>query len=356
MLLKTSMKLRWLIFIGFAVAVFSIQLSAQEKVADEVIKVSTSLVSVPVIVTDRQGRYIPDIKREEFAILQDGVEQKIDFFADAEEPINIALLIDTSNSTRLVLDDIKSAAKKMVKLLNADDKAMIVSFDYTTHVLSPLTSDKKALEKAIKKSEIPDEIGTTLRDAVDETVRKQFADVTGRKAIIVLTDGKDHGSTITSTQLLHSLQETDVIIYTVYFNTQFRRRPRPDFGDRGVFGGGRRGGVFGGRIPDNESYPRFPRDERRGDMRNQRTDRESENAKEFLRRLSDTTAGRYYESDKSKFKEVFALIVDELRHQYRLGYYPPDESSVGKTHSIRVKVMRPDLAVRARLSYRAAAK
>jgi len=284
--------------------------------------------------------------------MQDGVDQQIDFFADAEEPINIAMLIDTSNSTRDVLGDIKSAAKKMVKLLNADDKAMIVSFDYATHILAPLTSDKKALEKAIKQAEIPKELGTTLRDAVDETVRKQFAGVSGRKAIILLTDGKDRGSFVSTQRLLYTLEESDVMIYTVYFSTEFRRSLRPDFGDPGIFGGRRRGGVFGGGMPGNERNRRFPNDRRDNPRRNQRIERENENAMDFLRKLSDTTAGRFYESKKSKFKEVFALIVDELRHQYRLGYYPPENAQNLKIHSIRVKVLRPDLAVRARQSYR----
>ena len=347
------MNLDRLVFLCLAVALLALPLAAQDKSADEVIKVNTALVSVPVIVTDRQGRYIPDLKQSEFAILQDGVDQHIDFFAATEEPINIALLIDTSNSTREVLGDIKSAAKKMIQLLNADDKAMIVSFDYATHILSPLTSDQKAFEKAIKKADIPDEVGTTLRDAVDETVHKQFDGVTGRKAIILLTDGKDHGSRVSSSALLYSLQESDVIIYTVYFNTmEFRRHPRPEFGDRGIFGGGRRGG-----IPGNERNPRFPRDDRRENpRRSQRVESENEFAKEFLHSLSDATAGRFFDSSKTKFNEVFALIIDELRHQYRLGYYPPEEAETARPHSIRVKVMRPDLSVRARSIYKPKAK
>src|SRR5436190_22223891 len=101
------MKRKWIAFLCFAAAGLVLPLAAQEKTADEVIKVSTTLVSVPVIVSDRQGRYIPDLGQADFRILQDGVEQKIDFFAAAAEPINVAVLIDTSQSTREVLGDIK---------------------------------------------------------------------------------------------------------------------------------------------------------------------------------------------------------------------------------------------------------
>ena len=162
------------------------------------IKVKTSLVSVPVIVSDKQGRYIPDLTQSEFSILQDGKVQKIDFFATSEEPMNAALLIDTSQSTRNVLGDIKSAANKFIKLLQPNDKAMIASFDYSTHVLCSLTSDQDQLRRAVSSAHIPDDFGTTLRDAVAETVRNQFAGVTGRKAIILLTDGKDHGSYVSA--------------------------------------------------------------------------------------------------------------------------------------------------------------
>ena len=343
------MKLRSLVLLCLTVALLVVPIIAQEKSADEVIKINTTLISIPVIVTDRQGRYVPDLKQADFGIFQDGIEQQVDFFADTEEPINIAVLIDTSNSTRDVLGDIKSAAKKMVKLLNANDKAMIVSFDYETHILSPLTDNKEALNKAIKKAEIPQDLGTTLRDAVDETVRKQFESITGRKAIILLTDGKDHGSSVTSSQLIYSLQESDVLVYTVYFDTRgFRARIRPEFGDRGVFGGGRRGD-----FPGDGREPRFPSDDRRGNSRrDQRIITENEFAMGFLRKLSDTTGGRFYDSSKTKFKEAFALVVDELRHQYRLGFYPSDENQLARQHSLRIKVMRPDVVIRTRSNYR----
>lgn len=343
------MKLRPIALLCLAAAVFASTLAAQEKTADDVIKVNTTLVSVPVIVCDRQGRYVPDIKQEEFGILQDGKEQKVDFFASVEEPINVALLIDTSSSTREVLGDIKSAAKKLVKLLNTDDKAMVMSFDSELHLLSTLTANKNDLEKAVKKAEIADGGGTILRDAIDEAVRKQFGEITGRKAVILLTDGKDHGSTTSIPRLIHTLEETDVMVYSVYFNTlEFRRRPPVDLGRSGGNWPNGKGG------PGREKNPPFPSGRSSGIGR--RSERENDNAIEFLNKLSDTTAGRFYDSKKLKFNEAFASIVDELRHQYRLGYYPPDDTDAMAVHPIRIKVMRPDLVVRARTTYRPKSK
>src|SRR4051812_44729829 len=103
------------------VAVCVYPTAAQDTGPDETIKVATELVSVPVIVTDRDGRYVPDLVKADFEILQDGIKQPIEFFGATEEPLTIALLIDTSRSTRPVLDDIKDAAKAFVKLLMPQD-------------------------------------------------------------------------------------------------------------------------------------------------------------------------------------------------------------------------------------------
>jgi hypothetical protein len=235
---------------------------AQEKAGDETIKVETRLVSVPVIVSDREGRYVPNLTAADFTLTQDGKAQNIEFFGATEEPLTIALLIDTSQSTRGVINDIRDSAKAFIKLLTPKDKAMIVSFDYDTHILTELTSDQEQLKQAIKKAEIPDRglFGTSLRDAVAQTINRSFAGIRGRKAIILLTDGKDAGSIISSRDLLYSLQETDTLIYTVMFTTDERQMMRPRF-DRfpGDYG---RGGGWGGRYPGGGGG--WPRTQRSG--------------------------------------------------------------------------------------------
>src|SRR6185503_9089673 len=189
-------------FLRIALAAFLVQpicasrttTPAQDKQADAPIKVQTTLVSVPVIVSDHQGRYIPGLKLEDFKLYQDRAEQPISVFETAEEPLNVALLIDTSRSTLPVLGDIKSAGVKFIKELRSQDRAMIVALDYDVHVLSQLTSDRKALERAMKNATTGEQFGTVLRDAVAEVIERGFKRIEGRKAIIVLTDGKDAGS------------------------------------------------------------------------------------------------------------------------------------------------------------------
>ena len=308
----------------------------------EAIRIETNLVSVPVIVSDQQGRYVAGLKREDFTIYQDRIRQQIAFFATSEEPLNVALLLDTSQSTRQILGEIKKTAAKFLKQLRPQDKAMVVTFDYDVHILCPLTSDQKIVEKAVKKAEIGDYVGTTLRDAIIRVTTGHLRGITGRKAIILLTDGKDHRSQTTMRELLGSIEESDTMIYPIYYTTgPAAGRMRP----------GRmpmpfpRRGPFGRRFPMPQPQ-RFPRPQR--PEINQRA---NEKAEEFLQSLADNSAGRFYRSDAGDLKKTFELITDELRYQYRIGFYP-ESAQPGESHQLKVEVARPGLVVRARRTYR----
>lgn len=325
--------------IAVCIAAFVGGAFAQTDTSSDAIRIETRLVSVPTIVSDRNGRYIPNLTQTDFTVFQDGVQQSIDFFAATEEPISVALLIDTSQSTRPVLDDIKDSAKAFLKLLRPHDKAMIVAFDYDVHFLCLLTSDQDELKRAIKQAEIPRGIvGTRLRDAALQTINQAFLPIKGRKAMIILTDGKDAGSRISRSGLLHSLEESDTLIYTVMFKTDERNIQRPS-----PFPGRERGGVFGGR---------FPPERRNEQRRAERVEQMNREAERFLRDMSETTAGRFYSSRNGKLKNTFASIVEELRFQYRLGFYPPEDEGANSLHELKVKVARPDAVVRARSNYR----
>lgn len=328
----------------------------------ETIKIDTTLVSVPVVVSDRQGRYISGLKASDFTLYADRVKQTIEFFADTEEPINVALLLDTSKSTTPVLDDIKKAAKDFVKQLRPQDRAMIVSFDFNETALCELTSDRKTLEKAIGKARIGDIPGTKLRDAVYDVMREEFRNVKGRKAIVLLTDGKDHGSQVNERKLLENAAEADTLIYSVFYLSLpkvMARNPRADRGGWGNPRMGRRGGIFGPRFP--MPPPQRPRDEERRQRRAGQIEARNEEAIEFLERLSDASAGRYFNSEVANLKRTFEQIIEELRHQYRLGFYPQDRladqpATHSTNHTIKVEVSRSDIVVRSRRSYRVAGK
>jgi VWFA-related protein len=211
----------------FLTIVMAATTPAQTIGTNEPIRVDTRLVSVPVVVGDRNGRYVPDLTAADFALFQDGEPQSVEFFAAVEEPLTIALLIDTSQSTQPVLNDIKESARSLIKLLSPQDRAMIVAFDYDIHVLSGLTSDQEQLRQAIKAARIPEFVGTRLRDAAFRTIDNSLAGIKGRKAVIVLTDGKDVDSRVSRDRLMYSLQESDALIYTIMFRTGFGRYLTP---------------------------------------------------------------------------------------------------------------------------------
>lgn len=332
----------------------SVEVKAQDEKAREpvdVVKVYSNLVSVPVIVSDRNGRYISGLKEDDFKLFDNSAERKLAYFDDAEAPLNVALLLDTSRSTEGVIDDISKAARTFLKELRPQDRAMIVSFDYGVHKLSPLTSDRKILERAIKDAHVGEYFGTLLNDALMEVIQREFKPINGRKAIVLLTDGRDAGSLVSSDDLLEYATESDAMIYSIYYSPSPMRpaRDRPS---------GRPGGIFGRRGPNQDRQDRFPRQRGpRAEQRRDRADRQEQRGEfaiEFLTRLSEVSAGRFYKSETTDLKKTFVLIAEELRNQYRLGFYPDALARDGSLHQLKVRVDKPDFAVRARSQYRAA--
>jgi VWFA-related protein len=318
---------------------------AQEKQSDTPIKVQTTLVSVPVIVSDREGRYVSGLKLGDFKLFQDRIEQPIAVLDAAEEPLNIALLLDTSHSTQPVLGKIKKAAGEFLKEMRAQDRAMVISFDYAVHVLSGLTSDRKVLERAIKDSRIGEQYGTTLRDAVAEVIERRFKRVEGRKAIILLTDGKDFGSQIDERDLFDEAAESGAMIYPILFETE---NLRPGVGGPFDFPRGGRG-RWGRQNPFPPPGRPQPNERRR-----ERVEMNNARAKVFMTQLAEVSSGRFFNSKVGDLKQTFALVAEELRHQYRLGFYPDNGKADGRRHTLRVEVKVSDAVVRARKSYQAA--
>ncbi len=317
----------------------------EEVDAGDVIKVSTTLVTIPVSVMDRDGRYIPNLQKEEFRIWEDGVEQEVAFFQSVDKPFSVVLMLDTSPSTQFRLEDIQDAAITFVNQLRPDDKVMVVSFNDDIKILSEFTTDRNKLQKAINRAKTDD--GTRLYDAVDMVINQQLSRVSGRKAIVLFTDGVDTTSRRADYQTnITDAQELDALIYPVQYDTQQDMnsgnipvsRPVDIFGAilGGIFGGG--GGVRRG----GGGYPRG-RGTGRGDY---------EFADQYLRELANSTGGREYRADSlQNMSYAFANVAEELRRQYSIGYYPKRPPQAGQRRFIKVRARQPNLAVRARDSY-----
>ncbi len=165
-----------------------------EEVAEdgEPVRVETDLVTVPVIVSDRKGLYIPDLKPEEFTVSEDGAAQKIAFFANVTEPFHVVLVLDTSASTTVEkMSQVQRAAVAFVEQLDATDRLKIISFDDEVRDLGDFTSDRAKLAAAIRATR-PGK-GSRVYDAFDLAYRS-LRRVRGRKAVVFLTDGVDYHS------------------------------------------------------------------------------------------------------------------------------------------------------------------
>jgi Mg-chelatase subunit ChlD len=184
----------------------------------ESLKIDTNLVTVPVIASTREGNYIPDLRREEFSIAEDGETQQIAFFATVNAPFHVVLLLDTSASTEEKLSSIKRAAIAFVEQLQNADRVKVISFDTELRELSDFTSDRAVLRNAINKTTSGK--GTRLYDAF-ELALASIRTIQGRKAIVLFSDGVDyHSAQATFDGSLHGLDEEGVIVYPIRFDTR----------------------------------------------------------------------------------------------------------------------------------------
>jgi len=280
---------------------------AQDANDDAPIKIDTLLLTMPLTVSDKNGRNIPGLKKENFSIFQNGEEQDIEFFFNEEAPMNVAILIDTSASTEKVLDKLQKAARDFVKILRPEDKGVIVSFDYRTVFLSELTADKKKLSKAIDQTAVTDKAGSDMNDAVLQIVKKYFAAFKGRKAVIALTDGMVIKQAVSSQQVIDVLRKSDTVFYPVIFKTKSY----------------------------SEAMLRAAANKQRKPM-----------SIEILEIVAQETAGKFYEKDVTDLKAAFQSIAEELKNQYLLGFYPQNTETGKSSADIRIEVDRKDFRVK----------
>lgn len=296
------------------------QTAVKTEIPDEdAIKIETNLITIPVSVFDRYGLYVPSLQQQDFKIFEDGTEQEIAYFATSENPFTVVLLLDTSLSTAYKIEDIQNAAIAFVNQLKPQDKVLVIEFDGNAHVLAELTSDRAAIIKGIRKADFG--YGTSLYDTVNLTFRKYLNKIEGRKAIVLFTDGVDTTSgKATYDSTVSDAEEADTIFFPIYYNTFLENR----------------------------------RLLQRGVINPQGTSRlDYAVGKKYIEDLAELTGGRVFnaEAGASGLTRTFTSIADELRRQYSIGYYPKETGSAGQRKQIKVRVIKPNLVVRARDSY-----
>ncbi|HEU4432206.1 MAG TPA: VWA domain-containing protein [Pyrinomonadaceae bacterium] len=324
----------------------STSLDDPEEVSEgDVVRIDTNLVTVPVSVLDRDGRFISDIQREQFKVFENGVEQKLAYFESTEKPFTVALLLDTSGSTFFHLWEIKEAAINFAKQLRPQDRVLVVTFDRLVMLLTEATNDQKVVTEVINRNAVTG-FSTRLYDALDLVIKARLNKIDGRKAIVLFTDGVDTGSyQATYQSTLHEIEELDALIYPIQYDTTdfvdaqtrtnttivtttVRGRNVPTrTSSRAIYGTPKATGP-GTSIGDYKL------------------------ADQFLHQVATKTGGRLYTAnDRTQLSDAFFKIAEELRHQYSLGYYPQTTPQGGERREIKVRVERPDVAVRARDSY-----
>ena len=339
------------------------------------ISVDSRLVNIPVVVRDSKGALVQTLSKADFSLQVDGKPATIRYFdLDRDLPLTLGLLVDTSQSVRNVLDDERTASTAFLEqmLTGKQDQAFVIQFAVSVELLQDTTGSKPKLQAALKELEIPAlgrggqagggsggggaggndpndsndpnandpnakrrraGVGTALYDAVflasDELMAKQK----GRKALVVLTDGEDHGSKERLTDAIEKAQRSDTMIYAIYFKGEQPRQERG--GDRGGGGGGgRRGGIGfpggGGGYPGGGGGGGRRGGGQGGGQPEQRVD-----GKKVLERMTQETGGRMFEvSKKQTFAQIFEEIGKELRGQYRLGYTPDADAAAEGYHKI----------------------
>jgi len=298
-----------------------------------------------------------DIGKDDFVLEEDGHPQSIRYFAqEANLPLTLGLLVDTSLSQRNVLDQERTASKSFLDqmLTAANDQAFLIHFDREVELLQDLTSSRDKLRSALELLRTPTYDrdsgtgggsapnssprnrgrmrggGTQLYDAVflasNELMKKQQ----GRKALIILSDGVDRGSKLSLQSAIDTAQRADTSVYAILFKDDESHDNR-GFGHGGYGGGmGRHGGMGG---------PRYPQEAR-------------PDGKKILEQITKETGGRLFEvSKKQPLEKIYDAIAEDLRNQYSLGYTPDPAGAEGSYHKISLKTKEKDLTVQARDGY-----
>ena len=291
--------------------------------APTTLKVSTEVVNVYAVVEDKKKHLIPDLKKEDFEVQEDGVPQEIRYFSrETDTPLTLGMMVDTSPSQGRVLGVEQEQADAFLhQVLRPKDLAFVLHFDVDVELLQDFTSDQRLLARAIDGTVInggghgvmpgpfptSDTGGAThLYDAVYLASNELLKNEVGRKVLILLTDGEDQGSRVKLETALEAAQKSNVINYAVDIVD------RPFYGFHSI-------GFSGDSV---------------------------------LRKLSDDTGGRVIQVSHSKdTAAAFQEIANELRTQYLIGYTPANTKHDGAFRKIRVHLRSGDYKVQARRGY-----
>lgn len=282
----------------------------------EPIRIRVGMVSLPVVVTDGSGEYVTDLKKEDFVVFDNGKPQEIAGFAAVEEPISVALMLDTSGSTESQLERIREEAIRFVRLLKKDDALAILSFADEVILWEHFSLYGEKNPEAIRKIR-PGGLSAVYEAvwlALEQVLKHEF----GRKALVLFSDGIDNRSrTVTEEETLDLARRTESTIYCIYFNTRKDRSGRFPFPGGGT---GRKAEYAAGH--------------------------------EYLTKISRYSGGILVDAKKTgDLGPAFRKIAQELSSRYSIGYYPRNLIRNGEFHRVEVRLKKGGLTVRTKQGY-----
>jgi len=336
----------------------------------DVVRVETQLVSVPAVVTDGNGRPLTGLRPENFKLVEDGQVQNITNFGTVDTPFEIALLLDTSGSTREDVALIKQAANSFIEALRTGDRVGIVSFNTDrvgtdsiakVETLSSLTSDRKQLRTAIDNLGASN--GTPYYDALERVADEIFHEpprdeVKGRRAVVALTDGVDSASTSDFKSAKVKLSRAGIACYFIQVNTEdfVEDRLMKDCQDDGRLTLSQRQlqryrEVFA-PTSNAEDFTNFCQ---MGPFEKMSISRELYNlARREMNDLSHASGGRsFVATNLTDARVAFSRVAADLGTLYSLGYYPTNKARDGKFRAIHLEVkgLKEKAEIRARDGY-----
>ena len=320
------------LFALFAVAGLaqSPQPSSKSSEPEEILKIDTREVLLPVTVRDRSGQFVPNLKATDFSIYEENSLQPITSFSLKQLPVYVVLLIDTSSSVTRELEDFKQAATNFAARLDPNDQLSLIKFDDKVELVMDWTTNRNALRRALNR--LTTGMFTNFNDALWLSARDQLNRVTGRKAIIVLTDGIDTGrGHKTQEQALRALLEAETPIYAVS-KTALQR---------------------GTEQREVESYgnPVSPSNRIRVDGLKLSL-AALEQSEQWLMKLTEETGGRLFlPKSFDELSDVYQQVADELRSQYVIYYTPQNPNRDNRYRTVRVKANCKDCRATSRLGY-----
>lgn len=292
------------------------------------ISVSVNLVKVPISVFDRRGNLVSDLRREDFRIWEDQAQQRIRSFGIDRNPVSVVLVVDTSMSGKSELKKIKEAAEDFAEALSPGDRISLISFDDQVHKALDWTENRKEVKKALGK--LRPGLRTALYDAMYIAAKDQLMGITGRKAIILLTDCLDNQSRNNFKNASLSVVESQASLYivskTAIVREQARHERRVQILDR----------IYKSLFGEDANY----------------IDEYFEKRESEMKLLAETTGGRcFFPIDYDGIKGVYSEVARELKSKHYLTYVSNQDMPQNSYHEISIEYLRPASKVVYRKGY-----